>query len=44
MLEIDRCRTISVTIALILAILCGSVADAAQKKKKTFLPGKARGK
>jgi hypothetical protein len=35
-------RAISVTIALILAILSGSVADAAQKRKKAFAPGKAR--
>jgi hypothetical protein len=33
---------ISVAIALILAILSGSVADAAQKRKKAFAPGKAR--
>jgi hypothetical protein len=35
-------RAISVIIALTLAILPGSVADAAQKKKKGFAPGKAR--
>jgi hypothetical protein len=35
-------RAISLIIALTLAILPGSVADAAQKRKKTFAPGKAR--
>jgi hypothetical protein len=35
-------RANSVTIALTLVILSGSVADAAQQRKKVFAPGKAR--